>query len=281
MKKIVLLIILSIATTVKSQTPTLDWVKQTGGVGNDRLNITAVDNSGNVFTTGQLTASDDMVVTKYDLSGVVQWSKNFSGSYPIKPADIKTDSSGNIIIVGEFSALVDFDPSPSSSYNLGVQNYSQSPLFYFILKLNSSGNFVYAKEIGGSPRSLSVDSSQNIYITGTFKFSADFNPSPTATNLGNSVDGYSIFITKLDANANFVWNKVIGKTTASPTGFADCGGNIILNDASDNVLVSGYFTDNIDFDPAAGVTTYVAAGTTLYHIKNPFVLKLNSSGDFV
>ena len=279
MKKTLQAIALLIFNFGLAQNPTLQWANQVGTTGNEQLNLTAVDQSGFVITAGSYTNSGQMVITKYDAAGTVVWTKLFSGSYPIKPYDLKTDALDNIIIVGEFSSLVDFDPSPTTTYNLGVQNYSQSPLFYFILKLDASGNFVFAKQTGGSPRSVNLDSNQNIYIVGTFSNTQDFNPSPTITTNFTSFDGYSIFITKLDSSANYIWNKVIGKTTVSTSGFGNCGATVVLNDSNNNVLVSGYFSDDVDFDPGTGVTSYNSGGAL--HTMNPFILKLDAAGVFV
>ena len=279
MKKILHFLTLVLAMTSFAQSPSLDWVKQIGSSGDEQLNLTTADNLGNVFTTGSYTNSGNLVITKYDITGTVLWTKTITGSYPLRVGDLKADTTGNIIIVGEFSSLVDFNPSTTATFNLGVQNYSQSPLFYFILKLDALGNFVYAKQTGGSTRSICIDTNQNIYLTGTFSNSQDFDPSPTVTNSFTSFDGYSIFITKLDATASYIWNKVIGKSTASTSGFGNCGGTIILNDAINNVVVSGYFSDDVDFDPGTGITAYNSGGAL--HTQNPFVLKLSATGVFV
>ncbi|WP_395046794.1 T9SS type A sorting domain-containing protein [Flavobacterium sp.] len=276
MKKFLHVLVIVFSITTFAQAPALEWVKQVGSNGNEQLNLNTIDNNGNVFTAGTYTNSGNLVITKYDTNGLVLWTKTIGGN--VKPADIKVDPVGNIILVGEFSSLVDFDPSSSAVFNLGIQNVT-SPLFNFILKLDTSGNFIYAKEIGGTPRSICIDAGENIYLTGTFSNSKDFDPSPTITNNFTSFDGYSIFITKLNNNAQFVWNKVIGKTTASTSGFGYCGGNKIMNDANNNVVVTGHFSDDVDFDPGTGTAAYTSGGTA--HTRNPFVLKLNVAGDFV
>lgn len=56
-----------------------------------------------------------------------------------------TDDSGNIYTTGFFSGTVDFDPG------VGVQNLTSSGNSdIFISKMNSVGQFIWAKKMGGS-----------------------------------------------------------------------------------------------------------------------------------
>ncbi len=270
--------IISISISTFAQSPTLEWVKQQGSSSQDRASNITIDNSGNVFTTVSASNSNLMLISKYDANGVLLWTKTISAT----PADITIDSFGNIFVIGTFKNEVDFDPSTAVS-NLGYVNF-QSLIFKFLLELDNNGNFVYAKQIGGTPTSIAIDSNQNIYLTGNFKLSEDFDPSPTVSNIFTSVDGYSIYITKLDNTASFVWNKVVGKTTAyNGSNFPYCSGNKILIDASNNVLVAGYFAGAVDFDPGVGVTSYGSDPTFTggQYTQNPFTLKLDNNGNFI
>jgi hypothetical protein len=94
-------------------------------------------------------------------------------------------------------------------------------MIFFLSKLDQNGNFLWAKTIGGSLTEdaidLHVDALSNIYITGTFKGTVDFDPSGGVSNL-SSISGFvDVFICKFDGNGNFVWAKNIG-------GSADVGG---------------------------------------------------------
>ena len=57
----------------------------------------------------------------------------------------------------------------------------------FVLKLNASGNFVWAKQLGGTAQdrgeSIVVDVYGNVYTTGWFEGTADFNPGSGTYNL--------------------------------------------------------------------------------------------------
>jgi|SRR6185436_10931826 len=145
------------------------------------------------------------------------------------------------------------------------------------LILNAQTNtFEWAKSIGGyyglaTGIDVTVDNSNNVYTTGTFEGKVDFDPGAGVFNLTTS--GYAnrdIFITKSDNSGNFTWTKQITGTYS----FKDV--NSIALDASGNIYVSGYFSDTVDFDPGPGVYNLVSAS-----FYNSFILKLNSSGNFV
>lgn len=72
---------------------------------------------------------------------------------------------------------------------------------------------MWAKTFGGISadgcRSVSCDANGNIYLTGIFSETVDFDPGPGVANYtanGNS----DIYILKLDTNGNLVWIKVVG-----------------------------------------------------------------------
>ncbi len=59
--------------------------------------------------------------------------------------------------------------------------------------------------------SVAVDDNQNIYITGDFWASADFNPS-SASNFLNSGGVIDIFLAKYDPLGNYIWAISLGET---------------------------------------------------------------------
>ena len=69
-------------------------------------------------------------------------------------------------------------------------------------KLNSSGAYVWAKSFGGSlngvGRSIAVDSSGNVYTTGFFYGTIDFDPGAGTTNL-TSAGQDDVFVSKLNS----------------------------------------------------------------------------------
>jgi hypothetical protein len=245
-----------------------EWVKQIGGTDNDFGFSLALDVSGNIYTAGvfegtvdfdpsvgtnNLTSSGgrDAFISKLDVSGNLIWAKNFGGINDEQARSIAIDASGNVYITGHFEGTADFDPSVGtfSLTSAGDQDI-------FINKLDVSGNFVWAKRMGGanndSGRSLAIDGSGNIYTTGYFRGTTDFDPGSGAFNL-TSAGGADIFIHKLDASGNFVWAKQIGSSSDEET-------LSIAIDGSGNIYTTGYFQGTLDFDPGAGTFNLNSAG---------------------
>ncbi|MFI5203753.1 MAG: SBBP repeat-containing protein [Flavobacteriales bacterium] len=198
---------------------------------------------------------------------VLQWAKNMGGYYHDSGLSITSDNSGNVYTTGSFADVADFDPG-AGTYNLT----SAGSYDVFVSKLDSSGNFVWAIQIGGNLEdygySMILDSMGNVYLTGYFSGTVDFNPGTGTYNL-TSAGSYDIFISKLDASGNLIWAKKMGTT-------GDDGGTSIILDEYENVYTTGFFSGAVDFDPGIGSDTLTSAGG--YDI---FITKLGPSGNFI
>jgi hypothetical protein len=261
------------------------WAKKFGGTLDDYSHSIAVDASGNVYTTGsfQLTTDFDpgsgtfnltsaglfdIFISKLDASGNFVWAKQLAGTKSNGGRSIAVDASGNVYSTGRFTETVDFDPG-TGTFNL---NSGLAPNAY-ISKLNASGEFVWAKQLGGTSSvsvgcSITLDDFGNVYTTGYFSDTADFDPGPGAF-IFTSAGGDDIFISKLDASGNFVWAKQLGGTS-------DDSGLSIALDALGNVYVTGYFQGTVDFDPSQGTFYLTSAGEA-----DIFISKLDASGNFL
>lgn len=198
-----------------------------------------------------------------------EWAKRTGGIYSnIGVRAITVDASGCVYATGGFDGTVDFDPDSSGIFDLKASGLND----IFILKLNTNGNFVWARSMGGGflgcASSITLDKLGNVYTSGWFSDTVDFDPGPGIFKLvAASVD---IFISKLDAFGTFLWAKKIGGDTLGAYG------NSIAVDAFGNVYTTGYFHDTADFDPGpSGIYNLMSAGD-----RNTFVLKLNSDGNF-
>ena len=118
---------------------------------------------------------------------------------------------------------------------------------------------------------IAVDGSGNVYTTGTFRGTADFDPGADAVNLTSS-GGIDIFVSKLDSNGIFVWAKRIGGSSSDTR-------RSIAVDSSDNVYITGNFEGTVDFDPGIGVSN--VSDLTSSGSRDVFVSKLDSDGGFV
>ncbi len=248
------------------------WAKNIGSTGDDVGRSIAVDNSGNVYTTGSYfgtvdfnpdTAAgavynrtstgngDNIFILKLSSSGNFVWVKAMGGSDYADPLSIALDASANVYTTGYFTGTVDFNPDTTGGATFNITSTGLEDLF--VSKLNSSGNFIFAKTMGGTSylhgNSIAVDASANIYTTGFLIGTADFNPGTAPTDTFNltAAANQSVFISKLNSGGNFVWASSLGGTDEG-TGAA------IAADNSGNAYYAGYFVGTIDFDPDTSAT---------------------------
>ncbi|MCH8330260.1 MAG: SBBP repeat-containing protein, partial [Bacteroidetes bacterium] len=139
----------------------------------------------------------------------------------------------------------------------------------FIQKLDNAGNFVWAGSMGGGLNDygscITIDPTGNVYITGRFEDTADFDPTTGTLNL-TSNGASDVFIQKLNTAGNLIWARSIGGTSSDY-------GNSITTDASGNVYVTGYYQGTVDFDPGSGTVNLTSNGSN-----DVFIQKLDANG---
>jgi hypothetical protein len=222
-------------------------------------------NQSKVLLLGLVLTNSLNTVNSQDLI----WANGLSGTTNESSSSIFVDAAGNSYLSGVYTSTTDFDPGPGV-FNLTTSSVGSSDAF--VSKYDANGNLIWAKSMGGTDvdaaSSVAIDASGNVYVSGQFWGTADLDPGSSTFNL-TSNGSYDAFILKLNAAGNFVWAKQIGGTGGD---YAD---KIIL-DASGNVLVTGIFQGNVDFDP--GTSTFPLATLGSNEI---YLLKLTNSGDFV
>lgn len=228
---------------------------------------TAVDSSGNSYLLGSFDDSplvfggvslnrigpNDLYITKLDTSGNVVWAKSYGGTYAtMQGASVAVDGSGNVYLTGTFQDDNLTNPALTLIGSIDI----------FVFKLDSSGNLVWAKNFGGSGANsygldLSVDSTGNVYVAGSFKYANLTTPALTAIGTSDAL------VIKLDSGGNVTWAKNFGGSGAS-TSFAS-----IAVDSSGNIYTGGDFT-------SADLT---APSITKIGTRDSFAMKLDSSGN--
>ena len=259
------------------------WAKRIGGTGSDAGIAIAVDATGNAYVTGVFAGTVDFdagagttnlsvgsaFLTKYDATGNFVWAKSFtpvtSGSS--LPYAIAVDGSSNVFVTGTLSGTVDFDGSAATA-NLTSNGLSD---VYFV-RYDAAGNFGWAKNIGGSSgdnaNGITMDAAGNVYVTGTFRGTVDFDAGAGSADL-TSFGGYDIFITRYDALGNYIWAKNIG----NPGTDATLG---VATDQTNNLYITGHFYGMVDFDPGAGVGSLTSTGNS-----DMYIAKYDLSGNYV
>jgi hypothetical protein len=213
----------------------------------------ATDVSGNVYVAGgtpggldgnTLTGTNDFFVTKYDSSGVKQYTKQLGVAAATTVArSVTTDASGNVYVAGETRGGLDGN------------TYAGSSLDAFVTKYDSSGVKQFTKQLGIASKIVSIysvttDISGNVYVAGYTTGGLD----------GNTLTGTrDFFVTNYDSNGVKQFTKQLGVATKLTQGFG------VATDASGSVFVAGETRGGLD-------------GNTLTGTLDFFVTKYNSSG---
>ena len=197
----------------------------------------------------------------------MEWAGSSGGTQSDNVHGMAVDFQGNVINVGRFRGIADYDPGPGSTT---IQANGSSWNSY-IQKVNSNGTLAWVGSLFGvlssnSAFDVATDSQGNIYITGIFTGTVDFDPT-AGTNSLTAIGQQDTYILKLSSAGGLIWVKTI-------TGFV--GGEDIVVDNNDNVIVTGSFEGTSDFDPGVNVLNESSVGS-----KDGFVLKLNGSGDYI
>ena len=276
MKKIYVLVLITLSV-LHAPAQNLEWARSMGGSGVDFGQAIAVDNFGNVYSAGlfmntadfdpgpgvfNLTSAGswDIYIAKLDSAGIFQWAKRIGSSGDDRGLSIATDGAA-VYVTGRFSVTVDFDPGP------GTFNLTSAGSFdVFTLKLDASGNFVWANRFGASGddhgSSIALDAFSNVHVTGYFTGNAN-----GIANL-NSSGQTDIFILKMSSAGSLMWSKKYGSSGLDE-------GNAITVSSNGNVYSTGTFQVTVNFGSSAN---FSAIGGAYWDI---YILKLSANGNFI
>ena len=117
------------------------------------------------------------------------------------------------------------------------------------------------------PESIKCDASGNVVIAGRFDGTADLDPG-AGTLLKTSAGINDCFIVKLDPNGNLLWGRAFGGVNTDRI-------NAQTIDAAGNIIVAGYFSGTVDFDPGAGSNSITSTAGTDF-----FISKFDANGNY-
>ena len=258
------------------------WVKTFATLGYQDVNDIVVDSEGRLLVAGLFTdfidvdpgveeimiTGDESIFTLaflcLDLNGELLWYFTDS-EYGAVAAAINFDKDENIYLTGSLTNTLDMNPGP------GVFMLDASSDAY-IRKFDHNGNFIWAKKFGdediGSIADIAIDDDNNMYFTGYFTGTLDFDPGPLAYEY-TSAGSYDVFITKWDASGNMIWYTTLGGTDD------EYSKNIELG-ADGNIYCAGRFEGSCDFDGGLGTAIGVAVGYS-----DAYVCKYDSEGNYI
>jgi hypothetical protein len=182
---------------------------------NLQANGIAVDSTGNAYIIGTsqgfpINSGQIAYLLKLDSSGTGQWSINFDARTSTG-SDLVIDSSDNVLMSGY------------STSGGGSSTVNQ----HYIVKINSAGSSVWQAGISSSSgyvlgQGISLDSSNNIYITG-----------------GHYGSYYSVYTAKVNSSgSSVVWGKIYDA--------AGSFGSATVTDSTGNSYTGSYYPSGND-----------------------------------
>ncbi|MBL0314573.1 MAG: SBBP repeat-containing protein [Flavobacteriales bacterium] len=283
MKHLFYVILLSVpALTYCQSSNQIEWMHVLGSSTDENAHATFLDETGNVYVTGGFQGNvdfdessntnildpngNDIFITKYDPAGGLVWAKQIGGSGNDHGRSIIADDTGNVYVSGYFSSNCDFDPSASTQILTSEGSYD-----YFIVKLNSNGDFVWAKTFGGDGNDigydLCFDISGNILFTGSFSNTIDFSPLGYEHSI-SSQGGLDVIFGSIKPDGVLNWVLGFG-------GLDWDNGFDVSSDESGNCFVSGRFMYNLQFEENNSSSTANSNGGI-----DAFIAKFSSNGSY-
>jgi len=239
--------------------PTLEWTRLLGSTTTDVANGVAIDSNNNVYITGYTGGSldgetnaggNDAFLAKYDSAGTKVWTKLLGTSGGDEGRCVAIDSNNNVYITGYVGGSLDGETNAGSNDA-------------FLAKYDSAGTKLWTKVLGtvttetnsivDRAYGVSIDSNNNVYITGHTQGSLDGE-----TNAG----GNDAFLAKYDSAGTKLWTKVLG-TSVSDVAYS------VAIDSNNNVYITGFTGGSLDGETNAGgndvfLAKYDSAGTKVW-----------------
>ncbi|MBC8047943.1 MAG: hypothetical protein H7Y00_14190, partial [Fimbriimonadaceae bacterium] len=242
--------------------PAIEWAKNYGATYVDEANVIHQTDDGGYIVAGYTASvegavgnlntlhgsSFDYGIIKLNSSGDATWTKVYGGFGDDYAYDIKQTSDGGYIVAGNSNSTGDDVHGNHGSIDC------------WILKLNSFGDTIWTKSLGGDfddyARSVMQTSDGGYFIAGyTYSNNED------VSGHHNPGGGTDCWVVKLDATGNLIWTKALGGT----------GSEYLLS--SQQTTEGGYIV--------AGFTGSIDGDISGYHggEYDYWVVKLNASGD--
>ncbi|MFH1675813.1 MAG: hypothetical protein ABIC40_02225, partial [bacterium] len=184
---------------------------------------------------------------------------------------VDCDLNGNIYVSGNFSDKVDLDPGPGVDEHSAITSKDGDG---FLIKIGPDGNFQWAATLAWAKfidfREIFVvaDESGNSYVSGNY-----YNDEFQTPTLGGGMD---LFLEKIGPDGKVVFQKNWGGSQI------DLFSSLSVDEGRNHIFVSGFFLDEVDFDPGPGT---VVRGTSMekrgMRKQDSFVSEFDENGEFV
>ena len=251
-------------------------------------NAVACDSTGTAYITGyffetvdfdpgdgtdehESNGDQDVFLSRFNSSGEFSWAKTWGGEATGHEGDeaiaIAIGNSSELYITGKFYEQADFDPGPGT-YVL----YADSDQDAFLSKFNTSGQFIWARNWGGSNSNrtpnnnygidVAIDNLGNVVVVGRAAGGCDFDPGP-GTDIQFEGSSSAMFVSSFSSAGIYKWAQ-----------YWDQGGYVddVATGLDNSVYLCGDWPAYLyDIDPTDGVDNWDYGG---------FILKLSSDGEY-
>ncbi len=257
----------------------LQWAKQITGEKTKTLSIAGitVDNAGNSYITGYYTGSldfsgtvitnttalKDMFIARYQSNGTLDWVRsNFArrANSFIQSTTIAADATGNSFVAGIHKDTVIFEGDtlfPSLTQEFFITKYNAAGVYQWVI--SSRGDSTGAE---ASINAITLDISNGIYVTGTFKDTVRIFPGDTLKSIPTES---GIFLARYSDPPGLSWK--IQENVNGATAQA-----IALDKTYTNVVIAGQYKGVATI----GTDIMSPSGTDLA----AFAAKYNTTGAF-
>ena len=192
----------------------LNWYKKFNWQGAPFPKTMALSSNKEIFVAAEILpgGNPQFALSKIDSNGNIVWSKVYDPHYEIDAWNMILDSENNLVITGRTGAI-----------NLNAWDI-------FLMKMDTAGNFLWAKTFGGGMQDMFNDEGYVVFQTQNgYMICAE------PESFGNKSRAA---LMQTDYNGNLQWMKIYGDTTGS---FPN--GAIQLNDGYVVYGIKGNFSD--------------------------------------
>ena len=215
----------------------------------------AVDQTGYIYVTGIFmntvdfnpgegvdnhvpVGERDIFLCKYHPNGTFLWAMTWGGISTDRAYSIAIDNSGYIFLTGWCEmGPIDFNPSPSES--------AYGDAGPFVIKFDSTGDFKWVRVLSTRDAfDVATDPYGNIFVTGDYSDDPDFDPS-SGSDHHPSNGSSDIYVSKFTNYGDYLGTGTIG-------GEHPDGGVSIIVDEAGSMYLSGYCSQEVDFNPGPG-----------------------------
>ncbi len=170
-----------------TNTGTLAWTKQIGGLGHETANSIIQTDAGEYYIAGSSSYNTnglfDFLLVKTDVNGDTIWTKKYGGSLNEKASSMRQTVDGGFIISGYTESYV---PDSTNIY---------------LVRVDSNGDTVWTKHYGGSLEEISSsvrETSDGGYVL-------------TGSTQSFGVANENLYVIKTNSNGDTMWTKTYGQ----------------------------------------------------------------------